>query len=59
MYQRIYETVRLQSEKEQEWIREIRGERLQRIAEGWSSALRLTNSSAGLFSGRNECVGTL
>ena len=32
------ETVRLQSEKRQEWIREIRGERLQGIAEGASSA---------------------
>ena len=32
------ETVRLQSEKTEEWIREIRGERLQEITEGASSA---------------------
>ena len=32
------ETVRLQSEKRQEWIREIKEERLQGIAEGTSSA---------------------
>ena len=31
------ETVRLQSEKREEWIREIRGERLQGIAKGASS----------------------
>ena len=31
-------TARLQSEKRQEWIREIRGERLHGIAEGASSA---------------------
>ena len=34
------ETVRLQCEKREEWIREIRGERLQGIAEGASSAPR-------------------
>ena len=43
------ETVHLQSEKRQEWIREIRGERLQGIAEGASSVLRLASSSAVLF----------
>ena len=32
------ETVRLHSEKREEWIREIRGERLQGIAEGTSIA---------------------
>ena len=37
------EKVRLQSEQRQEWIREIRGERLQGIAEGACSALRLAN----------------
>ena len=35
------ETVRLQSDKRQEWIREIEGERLQGIAEGAHSAPRL------------------
>ena len=49
------ETVRLQSEKRQEWIREIRGERLQGIA---SSAPRLASSSAASFPGRNECPET-
>ena len=52
------ETVRLQSEKRQEWIREIRGERLQGIAEGASSAPRLASSSAVSFPGRNECLMT-
>ena len=51
------ETVCLQSEKRREWIREIRGERLQGIAEGASSAPRLASSSAVLFLGRNECLG--
>ena len=52
------ETVRLQFEKRQEWIREITGERLQAIAEGASSAPRLASSSAALFPGRNKCPGT-
>ena len=52
------ETVRLQSEKRREWIREIRGERLQEIAESASSAPRLASSSAASFPGRNECLGT-
>ena len=51
-------TARLQSEKRQEWIREIRGERLQGIAEGASSASRLASSSAKSFPRRNECPGT-
>ena len=48
------ETVRLQSEKRQEWIRE----RLLGIAEGATSAPRLASSSAGSFPGKNECPGT-
>ena len=52
------ETVRFQSEKRREWIREIRGERLQGIAEGASSAPHLASSSAASFPGRNECPGT-
>ena len=52
------ETVRLQSEKTEEWIREIRGERLQGIAEGASSAPRLASSSATSFPRKNECPGT-
>ena len=51
------ETVRLQSEQTQEWIRETRGERLQGIAEGTSSAHHLARSSAASFPGRNECPG--
>ena len=52
------ETVRLQSEIRREWIREIRGEKLQGIAESASSAPRLASSSAASFPGRNECPGT-
>ena len=52
------ETVRLQSKIRQERIREIRGERLQGIAQGTSSAPRLVSSSAASFPGRNECSGT-
>ena len=52
------EPVRLQSEIRREWIREIRGERLQGIAEDASSAPRLASSSAALFPGRNECPET-
>ena len=48
------ETVRLQSEKRQQGIREIR-ERLQGIGEGTSSAPRLASSSVASFPGRNEC----
>ena len=52
------ETVRLQSEIRQEWIREIRGQKLQGIAEGASSAPRQASSSAASFPGKNECPGT-
>ena len=52
------EMVRLQSEKRQEWIPEVRKERLQGIAEGTSSASCLTNSSASSFAGIKECLGT-
>ena len=52
------ETVHLQSEIRREWIREIRGERLQGIAEGASSTPRLASSSAASFPGRNECPRT-
>ena len=55
MSKNFNETVCLQSEKMQEWIREIRGERLQGIVESASSASCLASSSAALFSGRNEC----
>ena len=47
MLKYIDEKVRLQSEKREEWIREKREERLQGIAEGTSSALRLASSSRG------------
>ena len=52
------ETVNLMSEKREEWIREIREERLQGIAEETSSAPRLTSSSAESSPRRNECAGT-
>ena len=51
-------TIRLQSEKREEWIQEVEGERLHGIAEGTSSASRLASSSAASFPGRNECPGT-
>ena len=43
-------TARLQSEKKEEWISEERGEKLQGIAEGRSSAPRLDKSLAASFS---------
>ena len=58
MSKNLDKTVRLQFEKREEWIREVRGERLQGIAEGASSAPRLASSSAASFPGRNECPGT-
>ena len=58
MSKNLDETVYLQSEKREEWIREIRKKRLQGIAEGTSSARRLANSSAESLHGRNECPGT-
>ena len=58
MSKNLDETVCLQSEIRQEWIREIRGERLQGVAEGASSAPCLASSSAVSFPGRNECLGT-
>ena len=53
------ETVHLQSEKKQEWIREIRGERLQRITEGASSAPRLAISSDASFPGETSVRGPI
>ena len=58
MLKNFDETVRLQSEKREEWIREIRREGLQGVSEGTSSAPRLANSSAMSFPGRNECPGS-
>ena len=50
--------MRLQSEKRQECIREVGGERLQGTAEGRSSAPHLASSSTASFPKRNECPGT-
>ena len=58
MSKNLDETVRLQSEIRRKWIREIRGERLQEIAKGASSAPSMASSSAASFPGRNECPGT-
>ena len=58
MSKNLDETVRLQSEKRKEWIRVIKGERLQGIAEGARSAPRLASSSAASLLGKNECPGT-
>ena len=53
------ETVHLQSEKRQEWIRKRKGERLQEeIAEDTNSAPCLCSSSTTSFLGRNKCLGT-
>ena len=51
-------TVCLQFMKREEWIRYLREERLQGIAEGTSSTARLATSSVASFPGRNECPGT-
>ena len=55
---KLEKTVCLQCERRKKWIREIRGERLQRIAKSTNSASRLASSSAASFPGRNECLGT-
>ena len=49
MVENLDETVHLQSEKREELIREIRGERQQDIAKNMSSALLLATSSAASF----------
>ena len=59
MSKNLDEAVRLQSEKRQELIREVRGKRLQAVAEGTSSAPRLASLSAVSFPGRNECPGRI
>ena len=58
MLKNLDETVRLQSDKREEWIREITEERLQGITEGTSSAPRLASSSAESMPGKNERPGT-
>ena len=58
MSKNLDETVRLQSEKREEWIREIRGKRLQGIAVDTSSPPRLASSSDASFTKRNKCPGT-
>ena len=58
MSKNLDETVRLQSEKNDEWTQEIRGKRLQGIAEDTSSAPRLASSSAAPFPGESKCPGT-
>ena len=54
MSKNLVETVCLYSENREEWMREVRGEGLQGIAEGTSSAPRPANLSAASFPGRNE-----
>ena len=58
MSKNLDETVCLQSEKSEEQIQEIRGDRLPGIAEGARNAPRLASSSAASFPGRNERLGT-
>ena len=52
------ETVHLQFNKKEEWIQQVKGERLQGTAKGRSSAPYQASSSAALFPGRNECPGS-
>ena len=58
MSKNLDETVRLQSEKRQDWILLIREEGLQGITEGSSSTLRLASSSVVSFPGRYKHPGT-
>ena len=59
MSKNLDETVRSPvREKTRVDSRDKRGERLQGIAKGKSSALHLANSSAASLLGRNECPGT-
>ena len=58
MSKNLHEAIRLQSEKRKEWIREMKGKRLQGIAEGMSRTVDLANSSFVSFSERNQCPVT-
>ena len=58
MTKNLDETVGLQSEKREGWIRKIGGVRLQGIAEGTSSATRQASSSVASFLVRNGCLST-
>ena len=55
----LNETVRLQSEKREERIRENRFERLQRTTESMISAIRLVSLSSVSFPGRIKCPGPM
>ena len=57
MSKNLDETVRLQSEKRQEWIRELNGEKLQEIMERTNSAPRLVSSLAASFPGKDKLRG--
>ena len=50
----VDETVCLQYERRKEWIRQVRGEKLQWKADDWRRAPHLTNLLALLLPGRNE-----
>ena len=53
------EAIRLQFEKRQEWIREVKGERLQGIAEGESSAPRWPAHQPHRFLGETSVRGPI
>ena len=53
------ETVRLYSEKREEWIREVREERQDGAVGGQSCTFSQANLSAKLLPGRNEWPGNL
>ena len=52
-------TICLQSEKREERIQEMRGERLQGIVEGASSAPHLASSSAASIPGETSVLGPI
>ena len=58
MSKNLDKTIRIQSEKKRQWIRKIRGERLQGITEGTSSAPSLASFLSGSFPGINKSRGT-
>ena len=54
MSKNLDETVGFQSERREEWVREVTGETLLGTAKGRSSTPRSANSSAVSLLGRNE-----
>ena len=57
MSKNLDETIRLQSEQREKRIRVVRGEDTNKGLQRAGVALRLANSSAASFNGKNECRG--